>query len=85
MATSSNKKKPSARANATMRVAGRRGEGAEKPKLPASEKARSHGRFPRERALTGEDRPANRAGDKVRGKSGGARPRAQGNPRAKSR
>jgi hypothetical protein len=85
MATSSNKKKPSPRANATRKIAGRRGEGAERPKVPASEKARSHGRFPGERPLTGEDRPADRPGEKIRGKSGGARPQAQGNPSARPR
>lgn len=83
MATSSNKKKASAKEHATRHAAAR--GGSERPKVPASEKQRSQGRFPNERALTGEDRPADRQGGKVAGQSGGARPQAQGNPDAKRR
>src|SRR5215204_3395468 len=81
MATSSKKKKATAKEHATRHAAAR--GGSERPKVPASEKARSQSRFPGERALTGADRPANRAGGKIKGQSGGARPAAQGNPRAK--
>ena len=83
MATSSNKKKATAKENATKQVAAR--SGSKSPKVPASEKHRSQSRFPGERALTGADRPANKQGDKIAGQSGGRRPQAQGNPRAKGR
>lgn len=83
MATSSNKKKASAKEHATRHAAAR--SGAERPKVPASEKARSQSRFPGERALTGADRPANRAGGKVAGQSGGRRPQMQGNATARGR
>lgn len=76
MATSSNKKKASAKEHATRHAAAR--GGSERPKVPASEKQRSQGRFPNERALTGADRPANRPGGKVTGQSGGKRPQTQG-------
>lgn len=82
MATSSNKK-ASAKEHATRHAAAR--GGSERPKVPASEKARSQSRFPGERALTGADRPARRAGGKVAGQSGGRRPQTQGNPTAKGR
>ena len=83
MATSSNKKKASAKEHATRHAAAR--SGSEKPKVPVSEKHRSQSRFPNERALTGADRPDNKQGDKTRGQSGGKRPQAQGNPGAKGR
>ena len=83
MATSSNKKKASAKEHATRHAAAR--GGSERPKVPASEKARSQSRFPGERALTGEDRPATRPGGKVGGQRGGRRPQTQGNPAAKGR
>ena len=83
MATSSNKKKASAKEHATRHAAA--GAMSERPKVPASEKARSQSRFPGERPLTGADRPAGRAGAKVRGQSGGRRPAAQGSPGAKGR
>ncbi len=87
MATSSNKKKATAKEHATRHATSeRRGKDASKPaKVPASEKERSQGRFPGERPLTGEDRSATRPGGKVRGQSGGARPQAQGNRGAKRR
>lgn len=83
MATSSNKKKATAKEHATRHAAAR--SGTERPKVPASEKARSQGRFANERALTGEDRPKGRQGGKVTGQSGGRRPQTQGNPGAKGR
>jgi hypothetical protein len=81
------KKKATAKEHATRHASSeRRGKAASAPaKGPASEKQRSQGRFPGESALSGEDRPARRPGGKVTGQSGGARPRAQGNPRAKTR
>jgi len=87
MATSSQKKKATAKEHATRHAASeRRGKAAsERVKVPASEKQRSQGRFPGERPLTGEDRPASRQGGKTRGQSGGSRPQAQGNPGAKRR
>lgn len=83
MATSSNKKKATAKGRATQKAAAR--SGSERPKVPTSEKARSQSRFPNERALTGADRPKNRPGGKVAGQSGGRRPQTQGNPGAKGR
>jgi hypothetical protein len=83
MATSSNKKKATSKEHAT-RHANARGR-SERSSVPASEKARSQSRFPGERALTGADRPRNRAGGKIAGQSGGRRPQTQGNPGAKGR
>ena len=83
MATSSNKKKATAKEHATRQAAAR--SGSERPKVPTSEKARSQSRFPNERALTGADRPKGRAGGKITGQSGGKRPATQGNPGAKGR
>jgi hypothetical protein len=83
MATSSNKKKASAKEHATRQAAAR--SGSERPKVPASEKQRSQARFPGERALTGADRPARSAGGKITGQSGGRRPQTQGRPGAKGR
>ena len=83
MARSSNKKKATAKEHATRHAAA--GSGTGRPKVPTSEKARSQSRFPGERALTGADRPARRAGGKVAGQSGGRRPQTQGSPGAKGR
>jgi hypothetical protein len=83
MATSSNKKKATAKEHATRHAAAR--SGSERPKVPTSEKARSQSRFPNERALTGEDRPKSNPGGKIGGQRGGRRPQAQGNPTARSR
>jgi hypothetical protein len=83
MATSSNKKKASAKEHATRHAAAR--SGSERPKVPTSEKARSQSRFPNERSLTGEDRPKTRPGAKVGGQRGGRRPQTQGSPNAKGR
>ena len=83
MATSSNKKKASAKEHATRQAAAR--SGSVRPKVPASEKQRSQSRFPGERALTGADRPAGRPGGKIAGQSGGRRPQTQGSPGAKGR
>jgi hypothetical protein len=57
-----NKHKTSARQNATKRVAERDRTSAT-PKTPTTQEA-SHGRFPGETPLTGEDRPADRPGAK---------------------
>jgi hypothetical protein len=71
---STSKAKPTARAAAAERVATR-------PRAPQgarpgrSEKERSQGRFPGETPLTGEDRPADRAGGKKRGQGTGGRGR----------
>ena len=83
MATSPNKKKATAKANATRKTATRSGSAS--PKVPASEKARSQSRFAGERALTGADRPKSGRGGKITGQSGGRRPATQGNPGAKGR
>ena len=83
MATSSNKKKASAKSRATEKAAAR--SGSKPPKVPTSEKERSQSRFPNERALTGADRPKNSRGGKITGQSGGRRPQTQGNPGAKGR
>jgi hypothetical protein len=87
MATSTQKKKATAKEHATRHAASeRRGKSASaRVKVPVSQKRRSQGRFPGERPLTGEDRPADRPGGKTRGQSGGSRPQAQGNPGAKRR
>jgi len=66
MATSSNKKKATAKENATARVAERPGTGGAS-KVPASEKQRSQSRYPGETPLTGEDRPKDRPQSKVQG------------------
>jgi hypothetical protein len=63
------KKKANAKSRQTERMA--RGPRAEQdPRVPASRKQRQHGRFPGETALTGEDRPANKAGGKKQGSTG---------------
>ena len=69
MATSTQKKKATAKEHATRHAASeRRGKGAsERVKVPASQKQRSQGRFPGERPLSGEDRPANRPGANLAG------------------
>ena len=78
-------KKATARANAGEKAAAEN-HLAELPAMPSSQKQISQGRFPGETALTGEDRPADRA----RGKQEGAdldAPRehaASGHPRARS-
>ena len=63
MARSSKKKKPTARENATKRIAERDRSGGP-TKVPASTKKISVSRFPGETPLTGEDRPTNRPGGK---------------------
>jgi hypothetical protein len=68
-ATSSNKKKATARGRAAQKSAGGN-------RTPASTKRMSHGRFRGERPLTGEDRPAGRKGGKAQGTS--AKPRGRG-------
>ena len=87
MARSTQKNKATAKEHATRHATSeRRGKAASTPAMvPASQKQRSHGRFAGERPLTGEDRPADRPGGKVKGQSGGRRPQAQGNPGAKRR
>ena len=60
MQSSPNKKKATARENATQRSAGRRG-GQQEQSAP-SDKAASQGRFAGETPLTGEDRPSDRPG-----------------------
>lgn len=73
MATSSNKKKATAKERATEKSDNRGGRAA-KPKVPTSAKAASKSRFAGERALTGEDRPSTRAGGKTAGaKASGAK------------
>ena len=81
--TSADKKKPTARKAATGKIA-RRSHTGERTSVPRSEKQRSQGRFPGETPLTGEDRPADRAGRKKQsrgpGGSGAARSRGQNAP-----
>jgi hypothetical protein len=83
--TSKNKKKPTARENASKKISARGGRAGASPKVPRSEKELSQSRFPGETALTGEDRPRRSQGGKITGQSGGRRPQASGNPRAKGR
>jgi hypothetical protein len=70
MATSSNKKKATAKENSTARVAERRETGGAS-RVPSSEKQRSQSRYPGETPLTGEDRPNSRPGRKVQGQMPG--------------
>ena len=66
MGASPKKKKATDKEHATQKAQqGRAGS----PKVPASMEQANHGRFPGERALTGEDRPANKAGQKKGGKA----------------
>jgi hypothetical protein len=65
---SRSKGKPTAKSAAAERIATRRRSGG-RPTMPASEKQRSQSRFPHETPLTGEDRPARRAGGKKIGQS----------------
>ena len=67
-ATSSNKKKATARGRAAEKAGG-------DTRLRGSAKQISQGRVPGERALTGEDRPADRKGGKAEGLSAQARGR----------
>lgn len=67
---STRKGKPSAHARAASKVAGRR-HGRAEASVPRSNKKTSQSRFPAERSLTGEDRPANRRDGKIRGKTAG--------------
>ena len=60
--TSSNKQKATARSRAAEKAGG-------DTRLRGSVKEISQGRVPGERALTGEDRPANRKGGKAEGAS----------------
>jgi len=69
--TSADKKKPTARQNATGKIA-RRSHTGETIKVPRSEKQRSQGRFPGETPLSGEDRPADRAGGKKQSRGPGS-------------
>ena len=66
MGQSSNKKKPTAKENATRKMA-ERPDAPQQPKAGAGEGQRSQGRFPGERPLTGEDRPADKSGQKKEG------------------
>ena len=70
MAASSQKKKATSKERARQK-ADTRGGPHGRARVPASENQRSQGRFPGERALTGEDRPAKRSGGKTRGESKG--------------
>jgi hypothetical protein len=63
------KKKATSRERATDRVASRKRSGIQDPRMPASPKAHSQGRYPGETPLTGEDRPADRAGRKRTGQN----------------
>jgi hypothetical protein len=60
---SGSKRKTTARKNATKKMEGREGP-APGAKLRGSDQTLSQSRFPGETPLTGEDRPANRAGGK---------------------
>ena len=66
MATSSNKKKATAKERATERLAGRRGAKG-RVSVPASVKKMSQSRHAGESPMTGEDRPRDRPGDKRSG------------------
>ncbi len=70
MGASSQKKKATAKEHARQKASTKRDpEG--RASVPASENQRSQSRFPGERSLTGEDRPAKRSGGKTRGESKG--------------
>jgi hypothetical protein len=73
--TSSNKKKATARGRAAEKS-------ASGGRSKASVKKMSQSRYPGERPLTGEDRPANRRGGKAQGTS--AKPRGRGGRRETS-
>jgi hypothetical protein len=60
---SPDKKKRSPASRAASKISARPRTG-ERVRVPGGEKVRSQGRFPGETALTGEDRPAHRAGGK---------------------
>ena len=60
--TSSDKKKPTARAAASQRM--QRTGGTADARAPGSNKRSSQSRFPGETPLTGEDRPSRRPGGK---------------------
>jgi hypothetical protein len=66
---SHDKHKASAKEHATQHANDvQQGASASEPaSLPTSEKERSQGRFPGETPLTGEDRPADKAGGKKEG------------------
>ena len=66
MARSTNKKKATAKENATARLAERPGTGGAS-KVPVSEGQRSQSRYPGETPLTGTDRPADKKGGKRKG------------------
>jgi hypothetical protein len=70
MGASSQKKKPTAKENARRKADNKRGPHG-RVSVPASENQRSQGRFPGERPLTGEDRPADRSLGKTTGESKG--------------
>jgi hypothetical protein len=70
MGASSQKKKPTAKENARRKADNQRAPGGQVT-VPAGENRRSQSRFPGERPLTGEDRPADRSGGKTRGESKG--------------
>jgi hypothetical protein len=70
MGASSQKKKPTAKENARRKADNKRGPDGQL-RVPAGENRRSQMRFPGERPLTGEDRPAGRSGGKTRGESKG--------------
>jgi hypothetical protein len=70
MGASSQKKKATAKEHARQKASNRRDPDG-RASVPASENQRSQSRFPGERSLTGEDRPARRSGGKTRGESKG--------------
>jgi hypothetical protein len=63
------KAKPAARSQAAERMNNVPKIGGRARVGPGGENQRSQGRFPGETPLTGEDRPANRAGGKNRGQT----------------
>src|SRR4051812_32667484 len=81
---STNKKKASARQNATARMEEQSGT-ASNQRVPTSQRQLSHERFPGETPLTGEDRPARRHGAKVQGQSIGGIDTASGTGSARNR
>jgi hypothetical protein len=71
MGRSTQKKKATEKEHVASDLASEKSAGGKKhAKVPMDKKVRSHGRFPGETPLTGEDRPAKRPGGKAKGQPG---------------
>ena len=73
MGRSTQKKKATAKEHVAQDLASGKNSGDTKhAKVPMNKQVRSHGRFPGETPLTGEDRPANARGGKAKGQPAGS-------------